>query len=87
MNKVFTENGWKDYVYWQTEDRKTLKKINRLIEDICRNGNEGIGKPEPLTGNLAGFWSRRINDKDRLIYKIDDANIYVLACRYHYSDT
>ncbi len=87
MNKVFTDNGWKDYVYWQTEDRKTLKKINRLIEDICRNGNEGIGKPEPLTGNLAGFWSRRINDKDRLIYKIDDENIYVLACRYHYSDT
>ena len=56
MNKVFTDNGGKDYVYWQTEDRKTLKKINRLIEDICRNGNEGIGKPEPLTGNLAGFW-------------------------------
>ena len=54
MNKVFTDNGWKDYVYWKTEDRKTLKKINRLIEDICRNGNEGIGKPEPLTGNLAG---------------------------------
>ena len=86
MNKVFTDNGWKDYVYWKTEDRKTLKKINRLIEDICRNGNEGIGKPESLTGNLAGFWSRRINDKDRLIYKIDDENIYVLACRYHYSD-
>ena len=72
MNKVFTENGWKDYIYWQTEDRKTLKKINQLIEDICRNGNEGIGKPEPLAGNLAGFWSRRINDKDRLIYKIDE---------------
>ena len=51
MNKVFTENGWKDYIYWQTEDRKTLKKINGLIADICRNGNEGIGKPEPLTGN------------------------------------
>lgn len=67
MNKVFTKNGWADYVYWQTEDRKTLKKINQLIEDIARNGNEGIGKPEPLTGNLTGFWSRRINDKDRLI--------------------
>ena len=86
VHNLFTDNGWKDYVYWKTEDRKTLKKINRLIEDICRNGNEGIGKPEPLTGNLAGFWSRRINDKDRLIYKIDDENIYVLACRYHYSD-
>ena len=87
MNKVFTDNGWKDYVYWQTEDRKTLKKINSLIEDICRNGNEGIGKPEPLRGNLAGFWSRRINDKDRLIYSIDEENVYILSCRYHYSDT
>ena len=55
MNKVFTQNGWEDYVYWETEDKKTLKKINALIEDICRNGNQGIGKPEPLTGNLAGF--------------------------------
>jgi len=71
MNKVFTKNGRADYVYWQTEDRKTLKKINQLIEDIARNGNEGIGKPEPLTGNLTGFWSRRINDKDRLIYRTD----------------
>ena len=67
------------------EDKKTLKKINALIEDICRNGNQGIGKPEPLTGNLAGFWSRRINDKDRLIYQIDDENVYILACRYHYT--
>lgn len=87
MNKIFTDNGWKDYVYWQTEDRKTLKKINNLIEDICRNGNVGIGKPEPLTGNLVGFWSRRINDKERLIYKVDSGNVYILACRYHYSDT
>ena len=86
MNKIFTDNGWKDYIYWQTEDRKTLKKINQLIEDICRNGNNGIGKPEPLTGNLSGFWSRRINDKDRLIYKIDTDNVYILACRYHYDD-
>ena len=68
MNKVFTQNGWEDYFYWETEDKKTLKKINALIEDICRNGNQGIGKPEPLTGNLTGFWSRRINDKNRLIY-------------------
>ena len=59
---------------------------NKLIEDICRNGNEGIGKPEALSGNLAGYWSRRINDKDRLIYKIDENNVYILACRYHYSD-
>ncbi len=86
MNKVFTKNGWDDYKYWQIEDRKTLKKINRLIEDIARNGNEGIGKPEPLIGNLSGFWSRRINDKDRLIYKIDNENIYILSCRYHYNN-
>lgn len=61
MNKVFTDNGRQDYVYWQTEDRKTLKKINRLLDDISRNGNSGIGKPEPLVGNLSGFWSRRID--------------------------
>ena len=86
MNNVFTENGWKYYVYWHTEDRKTLRKINNLLEDIKRNGNEGIGKPEALSGDLAGFWSRRINDKDRLIYKIDDENVYILACRFHYGD-
>lgn len=87
MNKVFTSNGWEDYIYWQTEDKKTLKKINTLLKDIDRNGNEGIGKTEPLIGNLSGFWSRRINEKDRLIYKIDEYNIYILSCRYHYSDT
>ena len=85
MNKLFTENGWEDYVFWQTEDRKTLRKINLLLKDIERNGNEGIGKPEPLRGNLSGFWSRRINDKDRLIYKVDQNNIYILACRYYYN--
>lgn len=85
MNKVFTSNGWEDYIYWQTEDKKTLKKINALLKDIDRNGNEGTGKPEPLIGHLSGFWSRRINEKDRLIYKIDEQNIYVLSCRYHYS--
>lgn len=87
MNKVFADTGWEDYLYGQTEDRKTLKKINQLINDIARNGNEGIGKPEPLSGNLTGYWSRRINDKDRLIYRIDENNIYILACRYHYRDT
>lgn len=61
-------------------------KINNLLNDISRNGNVGVGKPEPLSGNLSGFWSRRINDKDRLIYRIDEENIYILACRYHYSD-
>ena len=86
MNKVFTENGWKDYIYWQTEDRKTLKKINHLLDDISRNGNTGIGKPEPLVGNLSGFWSRRINDTDRVVYRIDENNVYILACRYHYDN-
>ncbi len=86
MNKVFADTGWEDYLYWQTEDRKTLKKINQLINDIARNGNAGTGKPEPLSGNLSGYWSRRINDKDRLIYRIDENNIYILACRYHYRE-
>ena len=84
MNKFFTDNGWADYVYWETEDRKTLKRINLLINDIERNGNSGIGKPEPLIGNLSGYWSRRIDDVNRLIYRIDEENVYILACRYHY---
>lgn len=87
MNKVFTENAWKDYLYWQTEDRKTLKKINQLLTDISRNGNVEIGKPEALVGDLCGYWSRRINDKDRLIYKIDEQNIYIISCRFHYNNT
>lgn len=82
MNKVFTKNGWIDYLFWQTEDKKTLKKINQLIRDIERNGNAGIGKPEPLIGDFTGFWSRRINSKDRLIYRLDENNIYIIACRY-----
>ena len=86
MNKLFTDNAWKDYVYWETEDKKTLKRINKLIEDISRNINEGIGKPEPLVGDLAGFWSRRINEKDRLIHKVEGNDIYILACRFHYDD-
>ena len=86
MNKVFADTGWEDYLYWQVEDRRTLKKINGLINDIARNGNEGMGKPEPLRGNLSGYWSRRINAKDRLVYRIDENNIYILACWYHYGD-
>ena len=86
MIKAWTDEAWEDFEYWLKQDKKTLKRILLLLKDIDRNGNEGIGKPEPLTGNLAGFWSRRINDKDRLIYKIDEKNIYILACRYHYSD-
>ena len=87
MNKAFTDIGWEDYLYWQTEDRKTLRKINTLLKDIERNGNEGIGKPEPLTGDLSGFWSRRINQKDRLIYALEMDQIIIIACRYHYDVT
>lgn len=86
MNKLFTENAWVDYVYWQNEDKKTLKKINTLLKDIERNGHSGIGKPEPLTGDFQGYWSRRINSKDRLIYTIQTSNIIILSCRYHYHD-
>ena len=86
MIKAWTDEAWEDFEYWLKQDKKTLKRILLLLKDIDRNGNEGIGKPEPLTGNLTGFWSRRINDKDRLIYKIDDKNIYILSCRYHYND-
>lgn len=86
MNKAFTDIGWEDYLYWQTEDRKTLRKINTLLKDIERNGNEGTGKPEPLTGDLSGFWSRRINQKDRLIYALEMDQIIIIACRYHYDD-
>lgn len=87
MNKAFTDIGWEDYLYWQTENRKMLHKINTLLKDIERNGNEGIGKPEPLTGDLSGFWSRRINQKDRLTYALEMDQIIIIACRYHYDDT
>ena len=86
MKKVFTENGWQDYLFWQNEDKKTLKKINKLIQDIERNGDSGLGKAEQLRGDLSGLWSRRINDKDRLVYKIDETSVYILACRFHYAD-
>ncbi len=85
MNYLFTENGWADYEFWQNQDKKVLKKTNKLLNDISRNGHSGFGKPELLTGELTGFYSRRINDKDRLIYTIDN-NIVILACRFHYSD-
>jgi len=84
MNKFFTDIAWEDYLYWQMTDKKVLGKVNDLLKDIERNGNEGLGKPEPLRHELNGFWSRRISPEHRLIYKIDDGNIYVLQCRGHY---
>ena len=86
MKVTFGDDGWDDYVYWQTQDRKTLRKINALIGDITRNGNEGVGKPESLVGNLAGWWSRRIDHKNRLVYRITDDGVEVAQCRYHYDD-
>lgn len=84
----FTEQAWNEYMYWQTQDKKTLKKINRLISDIMRNGAlEGEGKPECLKGNLSGFYSRRINEKDRLIYKVLSGDIVeIYSCKDHYKE-
>lgn len=84
MIKVFTEIAWDEYIYWQTEDRRTLKKINSLIKDIERNGNEGMGKPEPLKHELSGYWSRRIDEKNRLVYSISDNTINIVSCKGHY---
>jgi toxin YoeB len=85
MNKVFSDDGWADYLYWQMQDKKTLKRINALLQDIERNGYHGIGNPE-LLKELSGYWSRRINEKDRLVYKIVDGSIWIAQCRTHYGD-
>ncbi|MDA3921196.1 MAG: Txe/YoeB family addiction module toxin [Salinisphaera sp.] len=84
MKLVFSEQAWEDYLYWQKTDRKALKRINALIKDIARDPFEGIGKPEPLKHALSGYWSRRINEADRVIYKIDDESILIAQLRYHY---
>ena len=86
MKINFTEIAWNDYIYWQGQDKKTIKRINQLVQDIERNQNEGIGKPEPLKGNLSGWWSRRIDDKNRLVYRIQDNIIEIAQCRGHYDD-
>lgn len=80
----WTDDAWADYLYWQTQDKKTLKRINRLITDTKRSPFEGIGKPEPLKENLSGFWSRRIDDTNRLVYAVDDHALTIISCRYHY---
>lgn len=84
MILVWGESAWEDYLWWQATDRRTLKRINRLIKDIARNGNEGIGKPEALKHGLSGYWSRRITDEHRLVYKVVDGEIRIAACRYYY---
>ena len=83
---VFTPNAWADYTYWQTHDKKTLKRINTLIEATARDPFTGIGKPEALRGDLTGYWSKRIDDVNRLVYKVTDTELIIFNCRFHYSD-
>lgn len=84
MKLIFSEKAWEDYLYWQKNDKKIIKRINDLIKDIIRNKNNGIGKPEQLKHNLSGFWSRRINKEHRIVYKLDKDNILIAQLRYHY---
>ena len=81
---AWTDEAWDSYVYWQRQDRKTLKRINKLIKAAKNTPFEGIGKPEPLKENLSGFWSRRIDDTNRLVYAVDDKYLTVISCRFHY---
>lgn len=85
MNLLWREDAWQEYLYWQTEDKKTLKRINLLIKDICRSTFDGIGKPEPLK-NYDGYWSRRIDDVNRIVYKEKDGAIIIISCKGHYND-
>ena len=86
MQKIWFDEAWEDYLYWQVQDKKTLKRINSLIKDAERNPFSGIGKPEPLKGNLSGFWSRRIDATNRLVYRIKHDTLEILSCRGHYDD-
>jgi toxin YoeB len=85
MNKLFTDEAWNDYLYWNETDRKQLKKINDLIKEIDRTPYDGIGKPEALKQNLKGFWSRRIDQEHRVIYKVEEDQVVFISFRYHYS--
>lgn len=82
---IWSLAAWEDYQYWQGQDRKTLKRINVLLQDMLRNPFSGIGKPEPLRENLSGFWSRRIDDVNRLVYMLDGEDLVIASCRYHYN--
>ena len=84
MKLLWEERAWEDYLYWQKQDKKMLKRINEILKDIDRNGYNGIGKPEPLKENLSGWWSRRIDDKNRLVYRIKNDVLEILQCRTHY---
>ncbi|MEX3992715.1 Txe/YoeB family addiction module toxin [Paraburkholderia sp. EG286A] len=84
LNVMWTAEAWDDYVYWQGQDKKTLRRINQLIGDVQRSPFEGIGKPEPLKENLTGFWSRRIDETNRLVYEVANTQINIVSCRYRY---
>jgi len=84
MKYVFVDESWEDYIYWQNTDKKKLKRINELLKDIARNPFDGIGKPESLKHKYSRFWSRKIDDEHRLIYRYEDNEIHILKCRFHY---
>ncbi len=86
MGILWEDDAWKEYLIWQEEDKKTLRRINKLIKDIQRSPFEGLGHPEPLSENLAGWWSRRIDEKNRIVYKTIENNSIILSCKGHYTD-
>ncbi len=86
MKKIWFDEAWEDYTYWQTQDKKTLKRINMLLRDIERENFDGMGKPEPLKGDMSGFWSRRIDDVNRLVYRIRGNVMEIVSCKGHYED-
>lgn len=86
MTKIWQDDAWEEYLYWQSQDKKTLKRINLILKDIERDFYKGIGKPELLSGNLSGFWSRRIDDKNRIVYRIKDNKLEIAQCGSHYKD-
>jgi len=85
-NLLFQNKAWEDYLYWQSLDKKTIKRINTLLRDIARDPFSGIGKPEPLRGDLSGFWSRRINEEHRIVYAVADDAVIIISCKGHYED-
>lgn len=84
MKIIFATTAWEDYLYWQEKDKKILKRVNKLIKDICRSPFEGLGDPEPLKHNWSGFWSRRITKEHRLVYAVEKESVLIAQCRYHY---
>ncbi len=87
MRKIWSDEAWNDYLYWQNENKNLLKRINLLVKDIERNPFKGLGKPEPLKNNLSGWWSRKIDDKHRLVYRIEKGNLEIAQCRDHYDSS